>query len=117
MNKEIEALAVELRNTIGLARKFSDATHFHDIFLSAETIIGILAYLITPVMLLEQKYRELVVKFMDGGDSHAKAEAKAKASNEYVEWRKYQTLTELAHEQIMLLKKFRDKLTDEYNRS
>lgn len=116
MNKEIEQLAIDLRNTIGEARKFTDSTHFNDIFISAETIIGTLAYLISPIMLLEQKYRELVVSMMAEGDSHAKAEAKAKASTEYVEWKKYQMLYELGHEQVMLLKKFKDKLTDEFNR-
>lgn len=117
MNTEIESLALELRSLIGRSRTITDTTSFNEVFIVAEQIIGTLAYLISPIALLEQRYRQKVVEYMETGDSAAKANFKAKATNEYVEYIKYSALTDLAHEQIMLLKKFKNRLDDEYQHS
>lgn len=116
MNEEIQQLALDLRSEIGRAKELTSDTSFHEIFMSAETIIGILAYLISPIALLEQRYRTKIVEYMDEGDSHAKAEARAKAGDEYMEWRKYAGLVEIGNQQVLLLKKFRDLLAQEYDR-
>lgn len=116
MNPEVLETAKRLVLEIGRAKELSDTNNVNEIFLSAEFIIASLAYLISPLTQLETSYRELIVKYMDLEDSHAKAEAKAKASKEYQEWNKLKMLMELANSQIMILKKFRSNLEVEYKR-
>jgi hypothetical protein len=100
---------------IGKAEDLISKNDMSGIFMSAESIISSLAYLITPLAELEQKYRiEAITK---DDESQAKAEARAKAGDTYKEWRKLDNLMELAKEQIMLLKKFRDDLAMEKQRS
>lgn len=117
LNTEIESLALELRTLIGKSRTVTDTTSFNEVFIIAEQIIGILAYLISPTALLEQRYRQKVVEYMSEGDSATKANFRAKATDEYVEYIKYSALADLAHEQVMLLKKFKNRLEDEYHHS
>ena len=109
MNEETNKLTTALRDTIGRARSYS-GVDVHEVFLDAESIISALAYLISPKMELETRYRTKIVEYMANGDSAAKAEAKAKAGTEYSEWRKLEQLYDLGNEQIMLLKKFKDGL-------
>lgn len=116
MTQEVLKLAIDLRDQIGEARNYTQATDAFEIFMDAESIVGTLSFLISPLMELETLYRQKVVEFMDGGDSAAKADAKAKATNEYKEWRKLQMIIELAQEQIMLCKKFKDSIEMEYKR-
>lgn len=111
---EIKQTAIMLRDEIAKAQELTSDTDIHTVFLSAETIISCLSYLISPIAEMEQKYRMLCIAKED--ESHAAAEARAKASNEYKEWRKYSALYELGHEQIMLLKKFREDLSRERSR-
>lgn len=117
MNEDINKLALDLRGMIGQARQIHDTTDFNSVFITAENIIGTLAYLISPLTHLEQKYRNKVVYFMEEGDSTAKAEAKARASDEYVEYKKYDMLYNLGHEQVLLLKRFTRNLELEHQRS
>lgn len=117
MNSDILKLATELRSLIGQSRHVTDTTSFNEVFIIAEQIIGTLAFLISPLMLMESHYRQKVVEFLNEGYSHAESESRAKAATEYSEWKKYLMLYELANEQILLLKKFKDKLSDEYQRS
>lgn len=117
MNNDALDLAIELRKEIGKAKDLTTTTNMNEVFSSAENIIGILAYLISPLVEKEQKYRSLVVIYEEEGMTHAKAEAKAKASTEYADWKKFEMLYDLAHQQVMLLKKFKDKLEDEHIRS
>lgn len=111
---ETKELAVELRNEIARAKQLTTNSDVHEIFISAENIISTLSFLISPIADMEMAYRKKIVEYMLE-DSHAKAEAKAKASEEYKEWRKFTALYDLAHEQLMLLKKFREDLQKEYN--
>lgn len=117
MNPEYTKLALDLRAMIGRARTISDTTDFNEVFTSAENIIGTLSYLITPLVELERAYRVKVVEYMNADDSAAKAEAKAKASDEYASWKKLQMLYDLGSEQILLLKKFQTKLETGYGSS
>lgn len=112
----MKQLAVELRNEIARSKELTTNTDISDVFLSAEFIISGLASLIGFIAELEQRYRQVVVKHMLEG-SHARAEAIAKSGDEYKEWRKFKDLYDLAHEQVMLLKKFRDDLQREYQRT
>lgn len=116
MDKPTEELAKELRNAIGRAREY-DRTDILGMFMECENIIGILAYLISPLTKLEQEYRQKIVNYMESeGDSHAKAEAKARASEEYMNYRKLDMLYKLGNEQVLILKKFKDNLEAEYKR-
>lgn len=117
MNPEITQLALELRTNIGKSREITDTTSFNEIFILAEQIVGTLAYLISPIALLEQRYRQKVVEYMAEGDSATKAQSRAKATDEYVEYIKYKALYDLGGEQVKLLKKFHSNLTEEYKRS
>jgi len=109
--------AKAIRDIIGKARSYRGTPDLNELFLDAETIIGSLAYLIGPKIELEAAYRAKVVEYMEAGDSHAKAEAKARASDAYKNWKKVESIYELGHEQVMLLKKFKDDLNSEYKRT
>lgn len=117
MNEETRKTAQLILSEIAKSRNYSDTTAPHELFLACETIISGLAYLIGPKADLETKYRELIVKFMDEGDSHAKSEAKGKASKEYADYRKLEGIYEIGNQQILLLKKFKIDLQGEYNRA
>ena len=116
MTTEVLKLATDLRDQIGEARNYTQATDAYTIFMDAENIIGTLSFLVGPVMELETLYRQKVVEFMEKGDSAAKAEAKAKATEEYKSWRKLQMIMDLGTEQIMLCKRFKESIEMEYNR-
>ena|SRR3990167_3679531 len=118
ITKEVIEVRQHLVNEIGNARNLTDNVSIHDVFLSAEGIIADLAFLIKPIADLEQIYRsEVVTQMMDNEISHAKAEQIAKAGNTYKEWIKMKRLTDLADEQIKILKKFRDDLNKEWART
>lgn len=117
MDKEVKHTAQDLLSIIVKSKKYTELNDFHSLFMDAESIVSGLAFLIGPLREQEQRYRMLLVKHMNDGDSHAKAEAKAKASPEYMAFRKIEDVVELAKEQIMLLKKFKGDLELEYKRS
>jgi hypothetical protein len=66
---------------------------------------------------LEQAYRKEIAVMLEEGKSAAAAEATARAGDAYKIWKKTERVYDLAHEQIMALKKFGDKLDNEYKRS
>ena len=111
---DVKQSALGLRDEIAKANQITSDTNVHEVFLSAERIISWLAYLISPIAEMEQKYRMLAIASKD--ETNASAEARAKASDEYKEWRKYTALYELGHEQVMLLKKFKENLEMERKR-
>lgn len=126
-NKSYLTEAKELVNEIGASRELTSNTDVNDIFLSAEKIIGLLAYLIKPLADLEQEYRKEALPIIitrplmkDGvtliqeRESQSAAEARAKAGEIYKEWRKLDNLMKLSHEQLLILKKFRDDLSAEF---
>lgn len=108
---DVKETAIVLRDEIAKAQHLTSDVDVHTIFMSAETIVSCLSYLISPIADMEQKYRILCIA--KEGESNAAAESRAKASEEYKEWRKYSALYDLGHEQIMLLKKFREDLSRE----
>jgi hypothetical protein len=57
------------------------------------------------------------VKYLNDGMSAAAAETHAKATDEYVQWKKLEGVYDLGHEQIMLLKRFGPLLEEEYKRT
>lgn len=117
MNDEVKNQAKEILAIIADAKKYTEVKDFHSLFMDAESIISTLAYLIGPLRDQEQKYRLLVVELKSTGESVSGAEAIAKASDEYKEFKKLEDVYELAQEQIMLLKKFKSDLELEYKHS
>jgi hypothetical protein len=87
-----------------------------EIFLSAETIVSGLAYLLGAKLDAEQAYRIKRQSFINDGMTAA-AEAHAKATPEYIFWRKLEGVYDLGEQQIQLLKKFGPLLEAEYKRS
>jgi hypothetical protein len=114
MDKELHKSATDILAIIANSSRFSENRDFHELFLDAESLISGMAFLIGPVRDLEQKYRQEIVGYMSEGDSHAKAETKAKAGDTYKQYRKLEDVVELAKEQVMLLKKFKGDLETEY---
>lgn len=110
--QDIKQMALMLRDEIARAQKLTNDVDIHEVFLSAETIVSCLSYLISPIADMEQKYRRLSVPSEE--ESNAAAEAKAKASDEYKEWRKYSALYELGHQQILVLKAFSKNVNLEF---
>lgn len=117
MNDEIKKLAQMTLAEIANARQYSQNPTPHDLFISSETIVSCLASLVSPLMDAETAYRQKIKIYMEEGDSNAKAEGKAKAEQEYKDWKKLEMVFELAREQIQLIKKFGTMLNDEYKRS
>lgn len=112
---DIKETAITLRDEIAKAQELTSDVDIHAVFLSAETIVSCLSYLISPIAEMEQRYRKLAIPAQE--ESNAAAEARAKASDEYKEWRKYSALYDLGGEQIAVLKKFKDGLQMEYKRA
>lgn len=116
ISPEIQQLCEDLRSEIGHAKELSTTTDIHSVFMSVETIIGIMAYLISPLVVMESKFNTLVKQLESEGKSHASAETVAKTSEEYAEWKKVRLLYELGNEQVKVLKKFTQRLGEEYQR-
>jgi hypothetical protein len=114
--KDLKETALMLRDEIAKAKDLTSDVDIDAVFFSAETIISCLSYLISPIADMEQAYRRIVRDRLIAEDSNAKAEAIAKASEEYKSWKKYSALYDLGHEQVMVLKKFRDNLALERRR-
>lgn len=119
MDNEYKKVAQHLVNEIGRAKELTNNVDMNEVFMSVEYIIADLAYLIKPLADLEQAFRKNVLDNMaliinEKPMSHAHAESMAKAGDEYKEWRKLDDLMELAREQIMVLKKFREDLAIEH---
>lgn len=117
MNEDAREIAKVALAEIASAREYSKNPQPHDLFISAETLVSCLATLISPLMDCETAYRQKIALYVSEGDSNAKAETKARAGQEYKDWKKLQMVYELSQEQILLIKKFGTLLGDEYKRS
>jgi|ERR1051326_216373 hypothetical protein len=102
---------------VARAKQFTQTGQLNEIFLSAESIVSGLAYLLSPMLDAEQAYRKLRQGYINDGMTAAAAEAHAKASDEYKFWRKLEGVYDLGEQQINLLKKFGPLLENEYKRS
>lgn len=109
--------AIAVRDTIARARTYRTITQADDLFFDAEALISSLAYLTGPKAELEQTYRKKVVHYISTGESVAKAEALAKASDEYKWYKKIEAIYQLGEEQIKILKRFKEDLAQELRRA
>jgi hypothetical protein len=116
MSDVIETAKVVL-GEVARAKQFTESQQIGEVFLSAETIVSGLAYLLGAKVEAEQQYRIKRLKCINDGMSAAAAEAHAKASDEYVKWQKLEGVYDLGVQQIQLLKKFGPLLEDEYKRT
>lgn len=116
MDEETKNIAKDILAVIARARDYTNVAP-HEVFMDAEALVSSLAFLVGPKLAAEGRYREKVRKYMEDDFSAARAEIYAKADPEYIEWKKLEHVYDLAQDQIMLLKKFREDLTAEYQRS
>lgn len=107
-----DVLVTELQS----AKDFTKVGDFQSLFMGAEAINSALAFLADALIRFEQEYRAKILFHEEAGDSHARAETKAKTLEEYRKYRKLQLVYERADEHIKLLKKFRDVMGNEYQR-
>lgn len=117
MKEETETIAKNALQMLTLAKKHESIPDADLAYQDAEKIIAYQAYLTGELSNLEQKYREAIVTNMQNGDSHAAAEAKAKATDEFKNWQKVKNIYELLGEQIKILKKFQGNLEKEYEQN
>src|SRR5437588_11724523 len=114
---DIDETAKVVLSEIASAKHFTQTQQIGEIFLSAETIISGLAYLLSAKLEAEQAYRIKRQSHINEGMTAAAAEAHAKATNEYIRWRKLEGVYDLGEQQIQLLKKFGPLLEAEYKRA
>lgn len=115
-NEETKKLAVQVREIIKGASDYSQVDP-HQVFIDMEALISALASLTSPMLEAEQAYRRIKVKYIELGKSAAEADARARASDEYLWWRKLQAIYNLAEEQIKICKKWSMSIEAEYNRT
>ena len=117
MSPETREIARTVLSVVASSKAYTSLPTSTELFVAAETIISALASLIGPKLDLEQKYRQEIKQYIEEGDSVAKAEVKAKAGDNYKEWRKLENVYELGEMQTQMMKKFKDELQGEYRRS
>lgn len=115
--KEATQLARELRKIISESRDFSTSSSPNELFIQGESIIGTMAFLIAPKLEWEFRYRKKIVDYIEEGDSNAKADAKARITDEYKNYKELEATYNLAEEQVKFIKKFHDDLENEYRRT
>lgn len=117
MDEETQATAKLILGEIARAKQYSKMPQPHDLFLSAETIISGMAYLVGPMLDFENAYKAQIVGYIDDGFSHNKAETKAQMGEAYKNYRKLKYVYDLGEMQTQMLKRFHSVLQDDYKRS
>jgi len=108
----------EILASIGMGRKWSENQSYSDVFESLEAVMSNLAFLVGPLTDAEVEFNKLVIFYHEEKDmSVAGATAKAKTEPQYVWYKKLKHTYELGHEHVMAIKKFSDKLQDEWQRT
>jgi hypothetical protein len=115
--QQVSETAKVILGEVARAKGFAETGQLNEIFLSAETIISGLAYLLAAKVEAEQIYRIKRQTYINEGMTAAAAEAHAKASDEYAYWQKVEGVYDLGIQQTQLLKKFGPLLDDEYRRT
>lgn len=117
MDEDTEKTAKVILAEIASAKGYVKLPQPHELFVSAETILSGMAYLIGPLLDAETSYRQQIATFMEEGDSNAKAVAKAQAKDHYKIFRKLKYVYDLGEAQTQMLKKFHGVLQEDYKRS
>ena len=119
VKKEIEKILKMIQE----ARKYTEPFHPAKLFELCEKILAYQAWLIQPFLEAETAYRQKIVDFKNEEilekekitkRSNVEAESMAKTTEEYRDYKYINYVYELMTEQILLVKKFADKLEQEY---
>lgn len=111
-----QEIAQEILELTAQAKTYSRPFDAVELFALSEQINYWLAYFVKYLMEAESAYRQKVQKYVSEGLSVAGAEAKAKAEEEYLIWRKLDLTYKRGDEQIKLIKKFASLLGEEFKR-
>jgi len=120
MNENVRGTAKLILSEIVSLKQGVKGNDSHGLLISLETLMAALASLTGPLVDLEMAYRNklkehILTPEVDGKSmSQSKAEVLAKAGDEYKDWQKILKVYELAQEQVLVIKKFSDKI--EYGR-
>ena len=122
MNEQIKKVATQLLKKVQEGRQYSEPFHPAKLFELSQDLIKGQAWLISPLLESETMYRQKIIEFkneeiVQEGKiirvSNAEAENKAKATQEYQDYKYLQYVDNIIEQQIMLIKKFADKLGQE----
>ena len=116
MNEEVENQAKEVLALVAKAPDYTDVS-ISEAFFYADSINSALAFLVGPKRKLEQAHNLNILRYIDNGDSKAAAEIRAKTKQAYLDWKRIEDVCDLAHEKILLLKKFKEDLEIEQQRA
>ena len=117
-----EKLKKETQNVLKLiqeARKYSTPFHPAKLFEIAESLISYQAWLISPLLQTEALYRQKIIDFKNEEitekekiikRTNAESENMAKTTQEYQDYKFLQMVSDIIEQQILLIKKFADKL-------
>ena len=114
--KEVKHTAGRILGLIAKAKEYSNPYNAGALFTISEELMGLLVFLVKPLMDIETAYRKEVLELMRQDKSVAGAEAEAKAGQNYADWKSLQRVYDQASEQIKLTKKFAGLLSDELKR-
>ena len=101
---------------IAEARQYSNPYNAGELFRISEELMGLLVFIIKPLMDAETLYRSEIERLVSEGKSVASAETNAKSGQFYANYRSLERVYKLAEEQIKLTKKFAGLLSDELKR-
>lgn len=113
----------EALQTLRDCRKYSEAKNMAELFRGAQSLIYYQSYFINELLTAEQEYRRDIQNLqlqgtVDGGKlSFAQSENAARTMENYKKFKYLKYLYELFGEETKLVKKFADKLQDEYKQS
>ena len=83
---------------------------------AAEYLLSFRAYLTGPLLESEARYRDIINVYRMEDMSVSAAETKAKTSPEYRAYKYLDRVDTLADEQVKLVKRFTNRLNDEFSR-
>ena len=122
MNEQTKIIAKQLLKKVQKGREYSQPFHPAQLFMLTQDLIKGQAWLISPLLDAETAYRQKVVDYkteeiIEQGKivkiSNTEAENKAKITQEYQDYKYLKYVDKIIEQQILLIKKFADKLTNE----
>jgi len=127
MKEDLKKEVVVILNKIQEARKYSEPFHPAQLFTLCEDLVARRAWLISYLLETESKYRHKILEFKNKESfdekgklvkaTNVEAENKAKTTEEYRDYKYLKYVDELISDQILLIKKFADKLDTEMRSS
>ncbi len=111
-----ESLKTEIKRVLSIvqeARKYTEPFNGAKLFEICQDLIARQAWLISPLLEAETKYREKILEFRENYKTKAEAEIRGKITEEYKDYKYIEYAYELVNQQIMLVKKFASALQEE----